>query len=79
MAIYVLSWGRPLVCLVDVRHQAKVFVLRFLGKIATLKLDGYARNLLHSRFRWPLQVRHGGVNTAPWPTDKSAGSDGACK
>ena len=37
-------------------------------KIATLRLVGYLRGSLHSIFRWPLLVRHGGVNAAPWPT-----------
>ena len=78
MAIYVLIWGRPLERLVDVRHQTWVFFLRILVKIAALYwLD--LRVIASQQVPMALAIRHGSVNAALRPTDKSAGSDGACK
>ena len=64
--------------LVDVRRQARVFFLWILVKMGAL-LGWILRVIASLQVPMALAIRHGGVNAALRPTDKSAGSDGACK
>ena len=63
---------------VDVWHQKRVFFLRVLVKMAALYWVDL-RVIASLQVPMALAIRHGGVNAALRPTDKSAGSDGACK